>query len=240
MRATGGYGAWGGTLGVAGSAPSSEETERFIVRTYNHLFGAVAVFALLLVGLFKSGLAYPIAAAFLGTGWGWAAAMGAFLIIGWLATRTAHMATSKPAQYLALAAYVVAEAIVFVPLMVIANSVAPGAIQSAALVTFAGFAALTGIAFWTRKDFSFLGGVIRWGMILALVAIVASLIFGFTLGTLFSVAMVGLAGAAILYDTSNVLHHFPRDRHVAAALELFASVALMFWYVLRLFISARD
>jgi FtsH-binding integral membrane protein len=52
--------------------------------------------------------------------------------------------------------------------------------------------------------------------------------------------MIGLAGAAILYDTSNVLHNFPEDRYVAAALELFASVALLFWYVLRLFMSSRD
>ena len=104
----------------------------------------------------------------------------------------------------------------------------------------AGFAGLTGIAFWTRKDFSFLGGILRWAFILAIVAIVAGVLFGFQLGTWFSVAMVGLAGAAILYDTSNVLHHFPEDRYVAAALQLFASVALMFWYVLRLFIAARD
>jgi FtsH-binding integral membrane protein len=71
------------------------------------------------------------------------------------------------------------------------------------------------------------------------VAIVAGVIFGFQLGTWFSVAMVGLAGASILYDTSNVIHRFPQDRYVAAALQLFASVALMFWYVLRLFLS-RD
>jgi FtsH-binding integral membrane protein len=71
------------------------------------------------------------------------------------------------------------------------------------------------------------------------VAIVAGIVFGFHLGTWFSVAMVGLAGAAILYDTSNILHHYPDDRYVGAALELFASVALMFWYVLRIFIS-RD
>ncbi len=72
---------------------------------------------------------------------------------------------------------------------------------------------------------------------LALVAIVGGIVFGFELGTWFSVAMVGFAGAAILYDTSNVLHHYPQDRYVAAALSLFASVALMFWYVLRLFMS---
>jgi FtsH-binding integral membrane protein len=229
-----------GGFGVAGWAPSSDETERFIVRTYNHLFGAIALFALILIGLFTSGLAYPIAGLFLGTSWGWMAAMGGFMIVGWLATRTAHMSVSVPMQYLALIGFVVAESIMFTPLMVVANHVAPGAIQSAALVTMAGFAGLTGIAFWTRKDFSFLGGLLKWGMIMALVAIVASVIFGFKLGVLFSVVMVGLAGAAILYDTSNVLHHFPRDRHVAAALELFSSVAMMFWYVLRIFMSSRD
>jgi uncharacterized protein len=210
---------------------------RFIVRTYNHLFGALALFALIEVALFTSGLAVPIAQAMLGVSWLFV--LGGFIIAGWLASRVAHNATSKPAQYAALAGFVFVYAIIFVPLLVIANSVAPGAIQSAALVTMAGFAGLTGIAFWTRKDFSFLGGILRWGFILALVAIVAGVIFGFQLGTFFSVAMVGLAGAAILYDTSNVLHHFPEDRYVGAALELFASVALMFWYVLQLFLSRR-
>ena len=52
--------------------------------------------------------------------------------------------------------------------------------------------------------------------------------------------VIGVAGAAILYDTSNVIHHFPQDRYVAAALTLFASVALIFWYVLRLFMGSRD
>ena len=69
---------------------------------------------------------------------------------------------------------------------------------------------------------------------------VLAVLFGFALETWFSVAMIGVAGAAILYDTSNVIHHFPKDRYVAAALTLFASVALMFWYVLRLFMGSRD
>ena len=73
-----------------------------------------------------------------------------------------------------------------------------------------------------------------------MIAIVAGVVFSFQLGTFFSVLMVGFAGVAILYDTSNVIHHFPEDRYVAAALELFASVALMFWYVLRIFIATRD
>ena len=66
-----------------------------------------------------------------------------------------------------------------------------------------------------------------------------SLLFGWNLGTWLSVGMIVFAGAAILYDTSKILHHYEEDRYVAAALELFASVALMFWYVLQLFMS-RD
>jgi FtsH-binding integral membrane protein len=51
------------------------------------------------------------------------------------------------------------------------------------------------------------------------------------------VAMIAFAGAAVLYDTSNILHHYPQDKYVAASLELFASIALMFWYVLQLFMN---
>ena len=114
-----------------------------------------------------------------------------------------------------------------------------GVISSAATVTFIGFAVLTGIAWFTRKDFSFMRNLLIWGGAVALLAIVGSVIFKFPLGVWFSVAMVALAGAAILYDTSNILHHYPQDRYVAAGMELFASIALMFWYVLQFFMS-RD
>jgi FtsH-binding integral membrane protein len=207
----------------------------FILRTYLHLAAAIAGFTAIEVALFQTGLARTITRAVAGTSW--LLVLGAFMLVGWGASRTAHRAASKPAQYGALAAFVCAEAIIFVPLLFTAERTAPGAIESAAVVTLLGFAGLTGVAFWTRKDFSFLGSVLRWGFVAALVLIVAGVLFGFQLGTFFSVAMVAFAGAAILYDTSNVIHHYPEDRYVAAALELFASVALMFWYVLSLMSS---
>lgn len=221
----------------APSQAAIDSRARFIVRTYNHLFVSLIAFAAIEFGLFLSGAAQVIARTMMGTSW--LLVMGGFMVVSWLASRAAHHSESLATQYLALAGFVVAEAIVFVPLLYIAEAYAPGAIQSAALVSFLGFAALTGIAFWTRKDFSFLGAVLKWGAIVALIMIVAGVVFGFELGTFFSVAMVGFAGAAILYDTSNVLLRFPEDRYVAAALELFASVALLFWYVLRIFIGAR-
>jgi FtsH-binding integral membrane protein len=222
----------------ARNAPAFADTrDRFLVRTYNHLFGAIVLFTLIEIALFQTGLA-PVIMATLGKSW--LLVLGGFMVVSWLASRVAHTATSLPAQYAALAGFVVAEAIIFVPLLYMANSYAPGAIQSAALVTILGFAGLTGIVFWSRKDFSFLGAILKWVGIGVIALIVASLVFGFTLGVLFSVGMVVFAGAAILYDTSNVLHHYPEDRYVGASLELFASVALLFWYVLRLFLSSRD
>ena len=130
---------------------------------------------------------------------------------------------SLGAQYAALAGYVVIEAVIFVPMLVFANATAPGVISSAAIVSLLGFGGLTAIVFTNRKDFSFMGGMLKWMGILALVAIGASLLFGAHLGTWFSVAMIGLAGASILYDTSNVLHHYPRGplrRGVAVALRV--------------------
>jgi FtsH-binding integral membrane protein len=210
---------------------------RFIARTYNHLFAAICAFTLIEIGLFKSGLAERIASAMLGHSW--MIVLIGFMALSWFARSVVHKTTSKESQYAALAVYVVGWSIMFVPMLFIADKYAPGAIASAAVITFIAFTALTLVVFITRKDFSFLRGLLMWGGIIALATIAGGALFGFQLGTFFSVAMVGLAGAAILYDTSNVLHHYPEDRYVAASLELFASVALMLWYVLRLLMSSR-
>ncbi len=213
---------------------------RFIVRTYNHLFGALALFTLIEIALFTSGMAGTIAMTLMSSGMGWLAVMGGFMLVGWLASHTAHTSQSRSAQYAALVGFVAAEAIIFVPILYIAERFAPSTIRSAAAISLVGFGALTGVVFVTRKDFSFLGAFLKWMGISALLLIVASLVFGFQLGTFFSVAMIGFAGAAILYDTSNVLRTFPEDRYVAASLQLFSSVALLFMYVLRLLLSLQS
>jgi FtsH-binding integral membrane protein len=218
---------------VAVASLDTEARARFISRTYLHLLGAVALFILVEVLIFSTGLALPIAQALLGTSW--LLVMGGFVLISWLATRVALTSTSRSAQYMALVGFVLAEAFIFVPMLAVAQMAANGGvIESAALITLVGFTGLTAIVFLSRKDFSFLGSLLKWGGMMAIALIVGGLIFGFELGTFFSVGMIALAGGAVLYDTSNILHHHPEDRYVGAALQLFASVALMFWYVLRL------
>jgi FtsH-binding integral membrane protein len=210
----------------------------FIARTYAHLFAAILLFVGIELALFEAGYAQRIAATLAGVNWLFV--LGGFMVVAWLARGAAHGARSLVVQYLALVGFVAAEAVIFVPLLFVAKEMVPGAIENAALVTLLAFAALTAVAFITRKDFSFLGAVLRWVGLCALLFIVAGVFLGFTGGVWFPILMVLFAGGAILYDTSNVLHHTPADRHVAAALELFASVALMFWYVLQLFLMSRD
>ncbi|HET7229649.1 MAG TPA: Bax inhibitor-1 family protein [Longimicrobium sp.] len=229
------------TYGYAQPQPvagiSSERRAQFITRTYTHLLAAILGFTAIEVAIFQSGLALPIAKAMLGVGW--LLVLGGFMVGGWLFSSMAARAETRSMQYVALAGYVLIEAIIFVPLLVIAEINAPGAIGSAALLTLVGFGALTGIAMTTGKDFTFMGALLRWFGVGALLLIAGSVIFGFQLGMFFSFAMVMFAGATILYSTSKVLRTYPEDRYVSAALELFASVALMFWYILRIFASRR-
>lgn len=142
-------------------------------------------------------------------------------------------------QYFSYGMYVAVEALIFVPLLYIADKKAPGAIDSATLITALGAGGLMVVAHRTRKDFSFLRAILMWGGVLALLAIIGGAVFGFQMGTWFSVAMIGFAGAAVLYDTSNIIRAYPEDRYVAAAMQLFASIALMFWYVLSLVMGSR-
>ena len=211
-----------------------EDRSNFIWRCYAHVVGAILAFAAIEVYFFQSGIAAAIAEPMFNN---WLLVLGGFMLASWGATHVAHRVQSKQAQYAALAAFIVVEALIFAPLLYVANAVAPGVIDSAAGVTLLGSIGLVATAMVTRKDFSFLRGLLVWGGILAMVGIVASLLFGFALGTWFSVAMIGFAGAAVLYDTSNIMHHYPEDKYVAASMALFASIALMFWYVLRLFMS---
>jgi FtsH-binding integral membrane protein len=210
----------------------------FITRTYTHLVAGILGFILVELALFESGLAEQVARFMFSVPW--MLILGAFMLTGWLATRTAQTSTSIGMQYFAYGAYVVVEALIFVPLLYLAESKASGTIDSAVLVTALGAGGLMVVAHQTRKDFSFLRGILMWGGILAIIAMIGGAIFGFQLGTWFSVAMIGFAGAAVLYDTSNIINYYPEDRYVSAAMQLFASIALMFWYVLRLLMGNRS
>ena len=205
---------------------------------------AVAILAFIGVefGFFVTGIADAIASVvFLGGSIGWLAILGGFMLISYLSNKWAVSEVSPAVQYMGLAVFVVAEAIIFVPLLYIAAYASgdPTVIVKAGVVSLGLFLGLSFTVLLTRSDFSWLAPILSIGGFAALGFIVVSAIFGFTLGNVFAFVMVAFAGTAILYQTSQVLHRFNTRQHVAAALTLFASVALLFWYVLRIFSSGR-
>jgi FtsH-binding integral membrane protein len=186
--------------------------------------------------LLNSALA-PALTSLMTGGYSWLIVLAVFMGVSWVADNWARSATSLHMQYAGLILYVVAEAVIFVPLLYIANQAAPGVITNAAVITGLLFVGLTYVAFTTRKDFTFLGGALKIGSFVALGFIAASILFGFSLGLFFSLIMILFASVAILYDTSAIIHHYSPQQHVAASLSLFASVALLFWYILRFLMS---
>ncbi len=220
---------------------AADERASFITKTYLHLAGAVVAFIAITAGLLQLPIAQQLTESVLGTQYGYLIVLVGFMAVSWVANSWASSSTSVGMQYAGLGLYVVAESIFFVPILYIAHNFFPDdqIIPQAGLTTLVLFAGLTCVVFLTRKDFSFLRGILGLLGFAAMAYIIAALIFGFSIGLFFTVAMIAFACGYILYDTSNVLHHYRIGQHVAASLALFASVALLFWYVLQLFMS-RD
>lgn len=227
----------------AGSTATQDVAERaqFIERTYLHLGGAMAAFVGLEYVFLHTPFMRQLGVSMLQTHWGLVLLL--FVAVSWIADYFARHSSSRPMQYLGLGLYVLAEAVIFVPLMMLAEHFGGAdTIMTAGVSTLAIFAALTGIVMVTKKDFSWMRGALMILSLGALGLIVFSLLFGFQLGIFFVVFMIALSACYILYDTSNIMRHYHPQAYVAAALTLFASVALMFWYILQFVMSltSRD
>lgn len=214
------------------------ERVKFIQRTYLHLGLAVIAFAVL-CGLVIQFLSVQQVVGLLG-GYNMLFVMGAYIGVSYLARYWASSDAGRPLQYAGLALYTVAKAAIFAPLLVIANEFAPGAISTAAIATGTVFGGLTLFVFVSKADFSFMRMFLAVGSLAALAAIVASIFMGTGLGIWFGVAMVVLMAGYIVYDTSNMIHHFRTDQHVAAALNLFCSLATLFYYILYVVMLSRE
>ncbi len=218
----------------------AQPTERaaFIRNTYLHL--AMAVMALIAVEavLLQIPAMRTLAMNMIGV-YMWLVVIGLFMFVSHMATKWASSGSSRGTQYAGLGLYILAQAVIFMPLLMIASMKTGDnrLIVKAGMITGGLFLGLTVVTFITKKDFSFLGSIISVGAFIALGFILAGVIFGFSLGLFFSGAMVLLMAGSILYQTSNIMHHYSTTQHVAASLALFASVATLFWYVLQFLMS---
>ena len=224
----------------AATAANAEATDRaaFIRRTYAHLAGAVFLFMALETYLLNSSLGHQIATTLVTT--------SPFLIFGlyiaasWMANKWAQSETSPSMQYFGLGLYIVAISVVMLPLLIIANQHYSGVIQEAGMMTCLLFGGLTSTVFITKKDFSFLGPILAMCGFIAIGFIIMSFIMGFSLGLLYSAFMVLFMAGCILYDTSRIMRDYRTDQHVGASLSLFASVAILFFYIVRILMFSRD
>lgn len=240
---------YGSATGVAAAdAPEAQRLE-FIRKTYAHLGGAVLAFAGLEALLFKSGYADDLTLTMLGSRGSWAIVLVAFLVVGWVADYWARHSKSVGMQYLGLLLYVVAEVVIFCPLLFIAEmydaelltqGTESHIIRDAGIITAIIFGGLTAAVFITKKDFSFMRGALFIMGAAATGLVFLSIFIGFNLGIVFSIAMVVLAAGYVLFYTSQVLAHYNPQQYVAAALALFSAVALMFWYIIRILMKLRE
>lgn len=227
-----------GTFNQATPVAHLDEQVRteFIVKVYQHLALALAAFVGFEVVLFNVGLAEAMHDFFLRSGGAsWLLLLGGVAIINWFAAQAAYDVLDQSRQYLGLFGVALGQALIFAPFLYRILALEGSApVVNAVWITGLGFAGLTAVAYFTRRDLSFLRPLVMWGFVAALVLILAAVLFGANLGTWFSLAMIGLAGAAILYQTQGILRTYPETAYVGAAVSLFGSLMTMFWYVLRL------
>jgi len=233
-------------LDYRGSAAQAAASDRaaFIRRVYGHLAGSVLALIGLEAVLLNTLDHQMVLGLMMGSRWSWLAVMLLFMGAGYMARIWAQSQSSTVVQYMGLGLYIVAWAIMFLPILIVANALQTRAgngnlILQAGILTLAVFGGLTMAVLTTGKDFSFLRSILTVGSFIALGVIVAGILFNFSLGLFFMFAMVTLLCGYILHDTSNVMLHYPTDMHVAATLELFANVAMLFWYILQIVMSMR-
>lgn len=229
----------------AATAPVNERVA-FIRRTYAHLAVAVLAFVGISAGLIASGVAEQILRdVFFASRGAWIGLMVLFIGGSFAAQYMARSRASVGTQYAGLTLYVLLYVLLFVPILTLAASPnflnRPDLPLQAGVVTIAVFLGLTVAVFASGKDFSFLGPILGVCSFLALGVIIAAVIGGFNLGLVFTALMVALFAAYIIYDTSNIIHNYQTNEHVAASMALFGSFAMLFYYILMLFMqSGRD
>lgn len=220
----------------------AETRGTFVIRVYQHVLLAVGAFVAFEAVLFGLGVARAMYEFLAGSSIGWLLLLGIFTGVNWVATQAAHDLSNLNKQYAGLFAMAGMEAVLFAPFLYIVFNVVEGGtatVAAAAILTAVGFTALSVIAFVTRKDLSFIRPMMMWGFGGAMLLILGSILFGFQLGVWFSVAMIVLAGGSILYQTQNIMARYPSEAYVGAAVQLFASLMMMFWYILRLLMQLR-
>ncbi len=209
----------------------------FLRKVYVHVFGAI----LLMVGLealiFTSGFNVTLLQMM---GQSWWISLLIFMGVAWFAESLAYSGASAVAQYTGLGLFVGVQAVISAPILTIATHTNPDLIGQAAFVTLLITGALTLFVVLSKSDFSFMRNALFLAGLGLFAVSLGSAFFGFSLGLGFSVGVVVLMCGYILYETSLIMHHLPTNAHVAGALMIFGSIAVLFRQILSIMMRLRD
>ncbi|NJM53562.1 MAG: permease [Blastocatellia bacterium] len=153
-------------------------------------------------------------------------ALVVFFVIFFSSAKLLMESKSLKLQYFGFGLYIGAESLIFAPaLSWVGNT---GLIWEAGIITIGLSLGIIAIALLTRKDFSFLLPILAVSSFLLIGYVLSGIIFGFTFRNGFALLTVLLAGSFILYNTSNILHRYQINQHIAASISLFNSIVWLF------------
>ena len=110
----------------------------------------------------------------------------------------------------------------------------PSLVMQALAGTAVVFFGLSGYALTTRKDFSFMGGFLIVGLLVAVVASIANIFLGIpALSLTISSAIVFIMSGLILFDTSRIING-GETNYIRATVSLYLSIYNLFIHLLHL------
>jgi len=220
-------GAWGG-YGVETAARASVEERLGFVRRVYALFFAATLFA---IGGVLLGVSYkPLLQFAYGHPW-----VMLFAMLG--GVMGAQAVRHTPGLNLAaLFGFTTLTGVVISPLIAVVSQVNPGSILAAGVLTVGIFGGLTAYVFVSKKDFSFLRGMVVTGLIVVILAGVLNLLIVGSSALAFGISCAALIlfSGFVLYDTSNIIRRYPVNEYVQGALALYLDAFNIFLALLRI------
>jgi FtsH-binding integral membrane protein len=142
---------------------------------------------------------------------------------------------------LALFGFTTLTGVVISPLIYIISQNNPVSLLQAGVLTIGIFGGLTAYVFISKRDFSFMRGMLVTGLIvLILTGLLNVLLVGSNaLAFGVSAAALLLFSGFVLYDTSNIIRRYPTNEYVAGALSLYLDVWNIFLALLRILNAGR-
>jgi FtsH-binding integral membrane protein len=141
-----------------------------------------------------------------------------------------------PINLVALGLFATVEGLLTGPLVTFAIGVGgTEVVAQAAVLTGVVFGALTIYTLTSKRDFSFMRAALWTGFGVVFGFVLLGWLFGFnTSGWGVSAAFVLLMAGFVIYDTSNIMRHYPTTAVVPAVCALFLDVVIMFKHILML------